>query len=279
MWKPLNPKKFGGIFFMMYIMKVKNIPIIFENNNFLVINKPARVSVHGDGKNDEYTIADWVLENYPEIKDVGEPFNLESGDLKLKAIPRPGIVHRLDKDTSGILIIAKDQETFLKLKDLFMNREMKKTYEAFTYGWPKEDKGAVNESIARSRGDIRRYATGKGKRGEERDAFTEYETILKIGKSNKEKGSVERGDYAFMRLFPKTGRTHQLRIHLKHLNNPIVADPIYAPKREKSLGFERLALHAREINFTLDGEKFHFLAPYPEDFEKALGLANAEKTC
>lgn len=254
-------------------MKVKEIQKIFENDQFLVINKPAGISVHGDGKTEEYTIADWVLENYPEIKDVGEPINLEADSSKLKVILRPGIVHRLDKDTSGILLIAKNQETFLKLKELFMNREMKKTYEAFTYGWPKEDKGAVNESIARSRGDIRRYATGKGKRGEERDAFTEYETIFKIGKSNKEKGSVERGDYAFMRLFPKTGRTHQLRIHLKHLNNPIIADPIYTPKREKALGFERLALHAREISFSLDGQNYNFKAPYPEDFERAL------KTC
>ena len=251
-------------------MKVKNIPIIFENENFLVINKPALISVHGDGKTDEYTIADWVLENYPEIKDVGEPFKLEAGSLKLKAIPRPGIVHRLDKDTSGVLLVAKNQETFLKLKNLFMSREMKKTYEAFTYGWPKEDRGIIDQPIARSRGDVRRYATGRGKRGEEREAVTEYETIYKIGNGNKEKGSVEKGDYAFIRLFPKTGRTHQIRIHLKHINNPIIADPLYAPKREKALGFLRLALHAREISFNLDGEDYKFVAPYPEDFEKAI---------
>ena len=253
-------------------MKVKNIPIIFENNNFLVINKPAGISVHRDGKTEEYTIADWVLESYPEIKDVGEP--LSTATSNLKPIFRPGIVHRLDKDTSGVLLIAKNQETFLKLKNLFMSREMKKTYEAFTYGWPKEDRGIIDQPIARSRGDVRKYATGRGKRGEERDAITEYQVISKIGKGNKEKGSVEKGDYAFIRLFPKTGRTHQIRIHLKHLNNPIIADPLYAPKREKALGFERLALHAREISFTLDGEKYYFSAPYPEDFEKALGLAN-----
>lgn len=258
-------------------MKVLNITKIFENDQFLVLNKPAGISVHGDGKVEEYTIADWVLENYPETKNVGEPLLPITSNLK--PIFRPGIVHRLDKETSGVLLIAKTQESFSQLKNLFMNREIKKTYEAFVYGWPKEDKGLIDEPIARSRGDIRKYATGRGKRGEERDATTEYETILKIGKGDREKGSTEIGDFSFLRLYPKTGRTHQIRIHLKHLNHPIVGDPLYAGKREKAFGFERLALHAREISFNLDGESYDFLVPYPEDFENALSLANSGKTC
>ena len=143
-------------------------PILYEDENMLVINKPAGLVVHGDGRGNFETLADIIIKKFPEIKDVGEPLLIEG-----ETIYRPGIVHRLDKDTSGALIIAKNQETFLNLKEQFQNHEIQKVYRAFLYGSLKDDKGVINEPIGRSNGDIRRWATGRSARGTMREAITE----------------------------------------------------------------------------------------------------------
>ncbi len=239
-----------------------NIPILYEDKNYIIINKPAGLVVHPDGRTTEPTVVDWVLEKYPEMKDVGEPLVISSQKDKNqveKVIYRPGIVHRIDRDTSGVLAIAKNQDAFLFLKDQFQRREVEKTYNAFVYGEMDEDEGVVNRPIGRSRNDFRLWSAQRGARGEMRDAVTHYKAIA-------------RGNgYTFVEAYPKTGRTHQIRVHFKAINFPIIADPLYAPKREPALGFNRLALHARTIQFEdTNGTRIMAEAPLPQDFEEAL---------
>ena len=243
-------------------MKKDEIKIIFENDDFLAINKPAGLIVHGDGKSREYTLADWLLENYPDIESVGESWTDDKGN----AIPRPGIVHRLDKDTSGVLVVAKNQESYLKLKGLFMSRKVEKEYRAFVYGGFKEDKkeGAVEKKIGRSK-NFGKFEVEPFARGTLREAVTYYKVL-------KQSGEGQNSDFAYLALFPKTGRTHQLRVHLKSIHHPIICDKLYAPKKECALGFSRLALHAYKISFELDSKNFEFVAEPPQEFVYALEL-------
>ena len=253
-------------------------PIIYEDKNILVLNKPAGLTVHGDGKSDEKTLVDFLLEKYPELEHVGEPMKIEGKAGKIKLIPRPGIVHRLDKDTSGVIIVAKNQETFTFLKQQFKDRKTEKVYYAYTYGWLKNDKGPINMPIGRSAGDIRMWTTGKGARGTIREAWTDFEVMKRIPEDkweeSRKNGSTEEGTYTYVKLMPKTGRTHQLRVHMKYINHPIIGDPIYAPNRPLALGFNRLALHAQTLTISLpDGKTHTFEAPFPEDFQNALTVA------
>lgn len=244
-------------------------PILYEDENMLVINKPAGLVVHGDGRGDFETLADIIVREFPEIKDVGEPLLIDG-----KTIYRPGIVHRLDKDTSGALIITKNQEAFLNLKEQFQNHEIQKIYRAFLYGALKDDKGIINESIGRSSSDIRRWATGKSARGSMREAITEYKVLARYGlPEGVVKGSTEVGTYTYIEAMPQTGRTHQIRVHFRHMNHPVICDTLYAPGREEALGFRRLALHAFQITFKkLNGENMTVEAPLPADFKSAAKL-------
>lgn len=231
------------------------IPVLYENDDVMVINKPAGLMVHSDGKTNNQTLVDWILKERPEIAGVGEPQN---------GVERPGIVHRLDEDTSGALIIAKTQEAFEHLKKQFQERETQKEYHAFVWGHFKEQAGIVGEPIGRSTGDFRRWQAGRGIRGEAREAVTRWQAVQQFEDEQGER-------FSFVHLFPKTGRTHQLRVHMKYLQRPIVADDLYAPTKPLALGFQRLALHARKISFfDLGNREIAVEAPYPEDFQQAL---------
>jgi 23S rRNA pseudouridine1911/1915/1917 synthase len=235
--------------------------IIKETPNLLLINKPAGLVVHPDGRTDEKTLCDWLFENFPEMAGVGEALELADGTK----IDRPGIVHRLDRETSGVMVVARNQETFEYLKTLFQNRKVEKKYHAFVYGNIKEDKFTVDEPIGRSKKDFRRWFSGKiaGIRGKTRDAVTEFQVLAR---SDDKKATL-------VEASPKTGRTHQIRVHLKSIYRPIIADSLYAPDRDSLFGFERLALHAKSIRFNnMDGEEIFAEAPYPEDFIVAKGL-------
>lgn len=238
--------------------------IIYEDNDVVVINKPAGLSVHGDGKSEGVTLVDSILDQFPEMKSVGEPMEIEyKGEIK--KIYRPGIVHRLDKDTSGVMILAKHQDAFMFLKTQFQQRETSKVYHAFVYGNIKDDSGVIDAQIGRSPSDIRMWSAGRGKRGTLRDALTKW-NVLKRGVDGMTQDRV-----TYVELFPKTGRTHQLRVHMKFNNTPIVADPLYAPKRPHLLGFDRLALHACALTVMLpSGKSQTFEAPFPEDFISGL---------
>lgn len=229
--------------------------IIYEDEALLVINKPAGLVVHGDGRTQEDTVADWVLTQYPAIKTVGESWVNQAGET----IYRPGIVHRLDRDTSGVMVIAKTQEAFDSLKEQFQEHTIKKTYRALTYGAFKEMAGDIDRPIGKSKNDFRKWSAQPGSRGLKREAHTAWKCISEL-----QEGAEK---YTYLELQPTTGRTHQLRVHLKAIHHPIVCDKLYAPKRECALGFNRLALHAHSITVrTLQGEEKTFLAPLPEDF-------------
>ena len=235
--------------------------IIFEDENILVINKPAGLVVHGDGRTKEESVASWICKKYPKLKKIGEPWVNPKGE----EIPRPGIVHRLDRDTSGVMVIAKTQKSFEFLKEQFQERNIKKTYRAFVYGALKEEKGEIDRPIGKSKTDFRKWSAQPGSRGVQREAHTAWKLLEGIGS----KGEM----YSYLELAPTTGRTHQLRVHLKAIHHPILCDKLYAPKRECALGFDRLALHSHTITVPSQDEKEQlFEAPLPIDFNSALGL-------
>lgn len=253
--------------------------ILYEDPNILVLNKPAGLAVHADQKvPDGKTVASFLIENYPKIKNVGEPMEIEvSGGKKIKIL-RPGIVHRLDKETSGVLIIAKNQKTFESLKEQFQNHSIKKVYRAFVYGFvsdPKASlatgkKGIINVPIGRSPRDIRMWTAGRGAREPLRDAVTEYITLDRFTDNQKRKNEVEH-QFSYVEVYPKTGRTHQIRVHMRYINHPVVSDPLYGGAKEKALGMERLALHAFSITFRLsNGELKTVEAPLPSDFKEVI---------
>lgn len=243
-------------------LKDFKIEVVFENENILAVNKPIGILVHGDGRHEQVTLVDWILENYPEIAGVGEDIFIN----EKTTILRPGIVHRLDKDTTGVLLIAKNQDSFYSLKEQFKNRDIKKNYRCFVYGAVKFDMKTILAEIGRSKSDFRKWTTNRGVRGEARPAETQYKLLAK------------NEDFSYLDIFPKTGRTHQIRVHLKHDNYPIVADHLYAGKKydrelapEENLFFTRQALHAYKIEFKdLDGTWLKAIAPIPKSFEKAL---------
>ncbi len=227
--------------------------VIYEDKDIIVINKPAGLAVHADGRHERATLVDWLALEYPELKGVGEEQTLPDGTL----IERPGIVHRIDADTSGVMVVARTQKAFQFLKKQFQERETKKVYRAFVYGPLKDERGIIDKPIGSARG-------GKGPRsartthGVTRDAQTAYHVL----KKNKEVSYVE--------AFPKTGRTHQIRVHFSAIQHPIVCDKLYAPNRPALLGFTRLALHALSISFMHpNGREVIFTAPLPTDFAEA----------
>ena len=233
--------------------------ILKETNDYLVINKPAGLLVHGDGRSKKETLTDWIISKYPELSGIGEPITFDETE-----IDRPGIVHRLDEETSGVLIIAKNAESFSYFKKLFMDREIKKEYHAFVWGHFKESEGIIDEPIGRNKNDFRKKHAGRGIRGESKEAVTKWEAIYQFQ-------DEENQEFSFVHLFPKTGRTHQLRAHMKFLQRPIVSDTLYASTKPDALGFSRVALHARKISFLdQNGISIEVEAPYPDDFTQAL---------
>ena len=232
-------------------MKIK---VLFEDKDILAINKPSGIMVHADNKSSEPTIVDWILKKYPKIKGVGEPIIFKDGE-----IDRPGIVHRLDKETSGVLLIAKNKESFVYLKKQFADRKIKKTYISIVDGNLKNDIGLINKPIGRSPSDFRRRLAGRGARGELREAVTEYKVLKRFNK------------FSLLEVCPKTGRTHQIRVHMKYLSHPIVCDSLYNPKGFCPAGLGRLALHAKSIEFkNTKGKTIKIEAPLPKEFKKFL---------
>ena len=235
--------------------------IIYEDDDVLVINKPAGLIVHSDGRNVEPSVVDWVLEHYPKLSEVGEPWESPQGEK----IPRPGIVHRLDRTTSGVMIIAKTQDAFLFLKKQFQDRIVEKRYDALVYGHPTADNGTIEAEIGRTKKKPRKWTAQFGKRGNLRAAITDWNVEGRyVDTSTDEK-------VTHLKVSPKTGRTHQIRVHLKSIQHPIICDHIYAEKRPCLLGLDRPALHARLLKIRLPNkEQMTFEAPLPKDFQHAL---------
>lgn len=231
--------------------------IIFEDDNILVLDKPAGLSVHGDGFNKEITLADWLVGRWPDIVNVGEP-TVKNG----QEILRPGIVHRLDRDTSGVMVVAKNSTTFKYLKDQFKNRQVKKIYRAIVNGVfskPEVEK-VVSLPIGRSDKDARKRVASKKAIGKLRPAETRFKILTTTSQG-----------YSYVEAYPKTGRTHQIRVHLKALQHPIVCDKLYTKELTCAAGLTRQALHAYKLVISLPGgEKKEFIAPLPPDMVLAL---------
>ncbi|MEI7719667.1 MAG: RluA family pseudouridine synthase [bacterium] len=238
--------------------------ILFEDDSLIVIDKPAGLSVHADGRSPKSTLVDWLLPKYPELEGVGEEQTLESGVV----IQRPGIVHRIDRETSGVLLVARTQESYENLKAQFHDREVQKTYRVFVYGNIKDDRGIIDKPIGSSRGGSGpRSVKAKSAHGLMRDALTTFRIIARSP------------EVSYAEVFPKTGRTHQIRVHFASLQRPVVCDRLYAPGRASLLGFKRLALHALSVTLThpKTGKTVTFAAPLPADFVTAEAILSEQK--
>lgn len=245
------------------------ITVLHEEKDFIIISKPAGLITHADGKPNSIhvsSVAEEVLKLYPEIQGIGE-----SSTFGNTSINRSGIVHRLDTDTSGVMIIPCTQVFFDHVKKQFQDHVVEKEYKAFVWGWLKEEdkKGVIHSPIGKSGSDFRKYVTGRYARGVIRDAITYYDTLAQF-EADAEDAKLAKPHlprFSYMSLKPKTGRTHQIRVHMKHIHHGIVSDSLYMENHPKVLGFERQALHAEHIRFfDLQGNERHFSAPLPDDF-------------
>lgn len=226
------------------------LPILFETDQVVVVNKPAGVAVHPGVGREAVTVASWFVERYPMVAAVGEDPT------------RPGIVHRLDKDTSGVLMLAKTHEAYAALKRQFQSRHVKKEYVALVFGVPGMKDGRITRPLLRSRRNpLRRTVDEAGK-----EAITEWRLERKFGDR-----------FALLRVWPLTGRMHQIRVHLHFLGYPIVGDTLYTFKRQRPpVGVKRQLLHAERLTVSLPrlGPQT-FVAPLPDDFQAVLATLTA----
>ena len=220
------------------------LDIVFENGDLMVINKAAGMVVHPGAGHATGTLAHAVLAHAPDIEGIG-------GKL------RPGVVHRLDKDTSGLILMAKNDGALRWLQDQFSKRKVNKVYLALTDGAPPTPKGRVEAPIGRDSLHRQRMAITPLEKG--REAVTEYLTVKHYEK------------HTLLEAHPLTGRTHQVRLHCAFLKCPIVGDNLYG-HRKLSLPIERQMLHAARLTITLPGETVPqtFEAPLPPDFQGTL---------
>lgn len=236
--------------------------VIYEDDSVLVVDKPYGMLVHEDWHSgEEGTLVEWFLSRVPEAKGVGEETTKPDGT----PLERSGVVHRLDRETSGVMILAKTKEAHVFLKAQFHDRKVKKEYRAFVYGRIHDKWGTINRPIGRSAKDFKKRSAERGAKGTMRDAVTYLERIG-VGEYNEE-------PFSYLKLMPQTGRTHQLRVHLRAIDRPIVADPLYGERQmatSNNLGLKRLALHAHVLELVLPhGQTERFIAPLPLEFEQA----------
>lgn len=241
---------------------------VYKNKNFIAINKPAGLLVHPTTTSKEKTLVDFLLKKYPEIKNVGD-LPAQAGGPK-----RPGIVHRLDKDTSGVILICRNQKYFEYLKRLFQKHEIKKVYSALVWGKVVPQKGVIDKPIGLKPGTTRHTVHG-GKMVKE--AITEYEVVknLKLIRQPAD-GKDKEEIFSLVKVEPKTGRTHQIRVHFAAIHHSIVGDPLYG-KKGNPFGLKRQFLHAQYLEFNIDEKnKVKIEAKLPDDLKNILDqLKNA----
>jgi len=230
-----------------------DIKIIYEDNDILVVDKPAGIVVFPEGeslKSGEKTLIDELIEKHPELKNAGDS-------------PRYGVAHRLDKDTSGVLLVAKSTEALIFLQKQFKNREVEKKYVCLVEGEIKADKGEIKTLIARSPKDGRKqkvYLENEPHPESAREAITEYKVLEDFK------------DYTLLEVEIKTGRRHQIRCHFSYLQHPIAGDKLYSFKNSKSpKGLTRQFLHAQKLKIQLsNGNTEEFISELPEDLKNIL---------
>jgi 23S rRNA pseudouridine1911/1915/1917 synthase len=215
------------------------LAIVFEDRDLIVLNKPAGLIVHPGAGNPDRTLMNALLAHSPALRQV----------------PRAGIVHRLDKDTSGLLVVAKNLEAQTSLAAQLADRSVKRTYLALVHGEPPE-LGAIDAPVGRdTRVRTRMTVTNRGK-----EARTSYRVLERFEKS------------ALLECKLETGRTHQIRVHLQHIKHPVLGDPVYNRGAKRGLEFPRQALHAAELELVHPGtgKSKRWKAPLPADMKKLL---------
>jgi 23S rRNA pseudouridine1911/1915/1917 synthase len=214
------------------------VTVVYEDKDILVVNKPAGISVHPDEHREEGTLIQEIQQQYPEAE----------------------LAHRLDKDTSGLLLVAKHHEAYEYLKSLFKERTVKKTYLALVIGEIPKDEGEVNLPIARSKSDFRKRIAKPNFDPAARPAETHFAVQHRYS------------GFTLLEVRPITGRTHQIRSHMASLGHPVVCDPLYGGKKFVCpAGLKRQFLHAYKLEFTnMAGEHIQLEAELPEDLQVVL---------
>ena len=227
-----------------------DVDVIYGDENVIVVNKPAGMVVHPGAGNAQDTLVNAILHRWPEIARVGEA-------------ERPGIVHRLDKDTSGVLILARNETAYNWLVRQFKSRKTMKTYLALVDGQPPTPSGRIEAAIGRDEKNRQRMAVVYGDMG--KNAVTEYHTLETYA------------DHTLLEVQPLTGRTHQIRVHLAFIGCPVTGDRIYG-RRKKSLDIPRFFLHAHKLSIRLPGEEepTEFTAPQAADLKEILTTLEKE---
>jgi 23S rRNA pseudouridine1911/1915/1917 synthase len=227
------------------------LKIIFKDKNIIVIDKPAGLKVHPNDFSETDALANALIAKFPEI--------LKISDGSRGSELRPGIVHRLDKDTSGLMVVARNQKAFDELKKLFQEKNVRKTYLAIVRGKMPQRHGVIEKPLARSSNYKKQVIANRKTKTKVREAITEFKVL------------GEFADHSLVEVRPKTGRTHQIRIHFSSIGNPVAGDKTYGLKFG---GFEnkpvRQMLHAQKLEFELFGETYSFLSELPKDFHQYL---------
>lgn len=228
------------------------LPIIFENENLIVINKPSGLTVNRSETTKGNTVQDLIEDEY-DFDKYEEPEFLD----------RSGIVHRLDKETSGCLIIAKNSKSFRSLQDQFKRRIVRKEYIALVHGQLKPEQSEINVPVGRLPWNRKRFGVVAGGR----EAVTKYKVESFY--------DFENEILSYVRLFPTTGRTHQIRVHMKYINHPIFSDELYGGRktaREDRRTLPRVFLHAEKISFhdPANDDKINCVAPLPTELTSLL---------
>lgn len=237
-----------------------HVKILYKDDNVLVLSKPAGLLVHGiydkfGPKHSEKVLTDWLIEHYPEIKKVGD-----------KPDQRPGIVHRLDRETSGVIIVARNQKTFKYLKKQFQDRSVEKVYQVLVWGRVKDEAGVINRPISIKDGSVKRTVF-KGKAP--REALTQYHVLQRLEKDKEEMTLLE--------VLPKTGRTHQIRVHLSSIGHQVYGDKLYGKKGD-IFNLGRQFLHAHALTLKLpSGEVESFADPLPKELADFLESVQKSK--
>jgi 23S rRNA pseudouridine1911/1915/1917 synthase len=223
------------------------LDVLFEDEHLIVLNKPAGLTVHPAPGNRDGTLVNGLLHHCPDLPGIG-------GEL------RPGIVHRLDKDTTGCIVVAKSQEALVKLQVQIQKRIASRQYLAVVHGQPAADSGTIVGAIGRHPADRKKYAVVSD--GSGRHACTHWRLVERLG------------DYSLLRFKLDTGRTHQIRVHCAHMGHPIVGDPVYTRARRLPLDLPGQALHAVQLglNHPISGERIVCEAPLPAVMEALLSV-------
>jgi len=227
------------------------LDIVYEDDNIIVVNKPAGMVVHPAYGHSTGTLVNAVLAHCPEL-------------AKTEDELRPGIVHRLDKDTSGLIIVAKNDRARRHLQRQFKARVVRKVYLALLEGWLEPARGVIEAPIGRDKNRRKRMAVVK----EGREARTEYQVVEYFG----HEASRVSPPYTLVEAEPKTGRTHQVRVHFASIGHPVAGDSVYGFRRQRLRGLRRQFLHARTLGFRLPGsdEYIELTAGLPDDLRVVL---------